>query len=541
MQRAAILTVLVFLSTTLLGTLPAAAQDPVQILDIDTYERTVAPSEPTSINWTVRNIDSVPYDIRIASEPVEGWSVTVSPNLIQNLSPNRAATVRVDVTPPAEVDAETTLSLRIIFTVVQDGSIVFIAQRTATLTIPSIYAEKRVLGFFANPLPPPLDNEWGVFLLDAASWLFISVIVLLILIPLLRKLGSFTKTRVADVIIRIIRTPLVILLFLYGAIQSLDSLDRHLDPIIRQTALTVYQIALTIILIYLAYKLFKDVAIYLARTISKRTVSHLDDILVPIVEKVGIVIIGLAGVGLLLGYLSVDLTLFVAGGVVTSMVLAFAAQDTLSNFFSGIFILTDRPFKEGDTVILNDGDWVEVRRIGMRTTRLFRFSDASIVTLPNNRLVNEKIANFSNPHDKGRIMQTYGVGYGSDVAQVKKIIKEVIDGSPHILREEPYKPIIRFDAMGESSLNFVILVWIDDRSNQFEVKDYLNTEIYNRFNKAGIEIPFPQRAVHLHVKGGGQGGRKPAPLDIETMVRNEGARSRVQTTDPAEDEERDAD
>ena len=180
-----------------------------------------------------------------------------------------------------------------------------------------------------------------------------------------------------------------------------------------------------------------------------------------------------------------------------------------------MFILTDQPFKEGDVVILGDGDWAQVRKIGMRTTRLFRFSDASIITVPNNRLVNEKIANFSNPVDHGRLMKTFNVAYGSDIGRVRKIISEVIEANPHILREEPMKPVIRFDAMSESSLDFFILVWLDSRDNRFAVTDYLNTEIYRRFNEAGIEIPFPQRTVHLRLANETLPESKTIPLDIE--------------------------
>lgn len=516
-------TVAVLLVALVLAAQPALAQDPIQVLEIDTYERTLATSDPTTFNWTVRNIDVVMYNVSVEASPIPGWTISVSPTLISNLAPNRAAPVRVDVAAPASVAAEILVTLQVVFTVRLDGAVVFIATKTAMLHIPSIYAEKRVLGVFANPLPAPLDNEWGVFLLDVLAWLGISIAVLLVVIPVVRRLGAMTKTRVADVVLRIVRTPLLILLFLYGMIQSLDALDRHVTPSIRETLATVYQIALTFIVFYLTYRVFKDVVVYLARTVSQKTATHIDDILVPIVEKVGLVVLGIVAVATLLGYLRVDLTLFIAGGVVTSMVIAFAAQDTLSNFFSGIFLLTDRPFKVGDIVILPDGDWAEVRAIGMRTTRLFRFSDASLVTIPNNKLVNEKIANFSNPMDKGRVMMTFGVGYGSDIMKVKRIIREVIAGNPHIIQEAPTKPIVRFDAMAESALNFFVLVWIDDRRNRFDVIDYLNTELYTRFTEEGVEIPFPQRTVHVRFEDRGS-----APVDLQEILRERGHRPDTQ-------------
>jgi MscS family membrane protein len=181
-------------------------------------------------------------------------------------------------------------------------------------------------------------------------------------------------------------------------------------------------------------------------------------------------------------------------------VLAFAAQETISNFFSGIFLMTDRPFQVGDAIILPDGDWYGVRRVGIRSTQLFRYKDATIVTIPNNKLANEKISNFTSPADKARIAFKVGVGYGSDPVKVKKILKEVVESCDHIvLDDKDLKPVIQFEEFGDSSLNFFILVWVKDRSYQYRIdaRDYLNTEIYRRFNEEGIDIPFPQTTVHL--------------------------------------------
>ncbi len=522
-RRAGLFVVALFIMTSFMFA-NCQAQDPIQILDIDTYERTIAPGEQTTFNWTVRNIDPMTYNITITPSSAPDWTVEAIPTQILYLDQNRAAKVSVNVTAPGQISSEVTVDVKVLFTVYQDGAIVFVGSRIATVHIPSIYAEKLILGFFSNPLPAPLDNEWGVFLLDVLAWLLIAILILLIVIPSVKEVGKLTKSDIDDKIIRIVRTPLVTLLFFYGTIQSLETLDQHIDLWIRDLLRSIYNIVLTVMLIYVGYKLFKEIVIHIGKTISKKTVTHLDDILVPLVEKIGLVVIGFIGLGILLGYLNVDLSMFVAGGVVVSMVIAFAAQDTISNFFSGIFLLTDRPFAEGDIIIMDDGDWVEVRRIGMRTTRLFRFKDASIVTLPNNRLVNDKIANFSNPKDMGRIMKTFNVAYGSDPAQVKKIIKEVIDENPNILKEDPHMPVIRFDAMGESSLDFFILIWVDDRKNRFAVQDYLNTEIYNRFNAAGIDIPFPQRTVHLRMEGGEVDKSKLVPPDIDKITAQDVAR-----------------
>lgn len=494
------------------GTSPEA----VDVLQIDNYTKHVASNQSVTYNWTLQNLYStVNLTVLVdASITGKGWTFEIMSDRVV-LAPDGLGSVAVTVNAPSTSrTSSSNLSVRL--SVYDRG---YLIQTTTVYAVTTVdggsEADHKVLGFFRNPLPAPLNNEWGVFLLDVAVWTGVAFLALVGLIPLLKRLGSKTRIRVADIVIRIIRTPLVLLIVLYGTLQSMNVLEEYLPSGLTDVLLKVYKVGLAIVLLYVAYKLFREVVIHLAKEVAKRTQTHLDDMLVPVIEKLGLVVIGLVGLGVLLGYLQVDLTLFVAGGVVTSMVIAFAAQDTLSNFFSGMFILTDQPFKEGDVVILSDGDWAQVRRIGMRTTRLFRFTDASIITVPNNKLVNEKIANFSNPHDQGRLMKTFNVAYGSDIAKVRNIISEVIDANPHILKDELLKPIIRFDAMSESSLDFFVLVWLDSRDNRFAVTDYLNTEIYRRFNEAGIEIPFPQRTVHVRLENEALPESKTVPLDID--------------------------
>ncbi|MBU0684585.1 MAG: mechanosensitive ion channel family protein [Candidatus Thermoplasmatota archaeon] len=499
-----------------------ASPTAVNILEIDDYSKIVSSNQTATYNWTLQNLySSVDLTVIVDAEITgTGWTFNTTSDVIA-LAPEGLGSVAVAVKAP-QTTKPSSSNLTVHLKVYDRGYLIQITTVYAVTTVDEgSRADHKVLGFFRNPLPAPLNNEWGVFLLDVAVWTGIAFLALVGLIPLMKRLGSKTKIRVADIVIRIIRTPLLVLIILYGTLQSMNVLEEFLPSGLADMLLKVYKVGLAIVLLYVAYKLFKEVVMHLAKEVAKRTQSHLDDMLMPVIEKLGLVVIGLVGLGVLLGYLQVDLTLFVAGGVVTSMVIAFAAQDTLSNFFSGMFILTDQPFKEGDIVILGDGDWAQVRRIGMRTTRLFRFIDASIITVPNNKLVNEKIANFSNPLDQGRLMKTFNVAYGSDITKVRKIISEAIDASPHILKDEPLKPIIRFDAMSESSLDFFVLVWLDSRDNRFAVTDYLNTEIYTRFNEAGIEIPFPQRTVHVRLENEALSESKTVPLDIERFDNDE--------------------
>ncbi len=511
--------VITSIQLTLFASIVNAETDAVEIVNVDeelSYSREVSAGETSTFNWSLINIYEGNKTINITisiTNSNSDWSVSLEPDSLITLSQKwDAKTVILTITAPSnKAKGSTNVTLEFKFWLNND-KIQRSEKRYAFTSLTEIAKpeEEKVIGLFENPLPSPLDNEGGIFLLTVLFWLIVSIVLILILDPCVKAATKRTKTEVDDIILRIIRTPLLVLVFFYGVVSSLIILEDHIPDVVIDAVSGIYGVVAVLIIFYVAYKLFKDILVYYGELIAQKTSSNIDDVIVPIVEKVGVVIISLVALGYVLGYLNIDLTIFVAGGVVISMVIAFAAQETLSNFFSGIFILTDRPFKEGDKIILPDGDWYEVRNIGMRSTRLFRFKDASLVTIPNNNLANEKIANFTNPDDLGRVMKTVGVAYGTDSEKVKKILHEVIMANEDIVTEdEDFKPIIRFEEMADSSINFFILVWVKDRDKRFDVSDYLNTEIYRRFNKEGIEIPFPQRVIHVkEEKGGKKAGKK---------------------------------
>ncbi len=497
--------VIALVQLTTLASFAGADSSYIEILDIDEdtdYAKEVSAGQNATYYWTLRhnNLDNITYDIVISissDNPV--WGVQLTPASPIIITPGDAEKVTLTVSAPLDKDKSST-NVTMIFEIEQNGAPV---QREKRYTLTSLTGtikpeQKKIFGQFDNPLPSPLDNEWGVFILTLVIWLGISFVLVLVLDPCVKSVTKKTKTELDDIILRIVKTPLLVLVFFYGFVSSLAILEEHIPEVVIDLVNSIYGIALVLIIFYVVYKLFKDILVYYGGMIAKKTSSNIDDIIVPIVEKFGVVIIALVALGYKLGYLDVDLSMFIAGGVVISMVIAFAAQETLSNFFSGIFILTDRPFQEGDTIILPDGDWYKVRKIGLRSTRLFRFKDAALITIPNNGLANEKITNFSNPEDKTRLRLNIGVAYGTDPEKVKNIILDAVSNNENIITDdENMKPYVRFTGLGESSIDFLVQVNVHDRGERVWVADYLYTEIYKRFEEEAIEIPFPQRVIHL--------------------------------------------
>jgi len=477
----------------------AATPEFVEIIDVDNYYKEVRAGETATYNWTMRNLDSgANLTIQVSRIVTgDGWGASLSQSSLV-LEPGELNSVTATVTAPLEKGDQMS-NLTVVINVYEDGFLVQVSSRSAYSEIVGAFASAdKILGYFENPLPSPLDNEWGVFLADIVIWLAIAFGIAYMMNAVAFAFTRKTTTMLDDIVLGIVRTPTLLLVFAFGVVNSLDALHMHIPVDVRDMILTVYGVVVVLVIFYLAYKLFKQILVYYGKIIAKRTASKLDDVLIPVLEKLGVVVIGLAALGYALNILDIDLTMFVAGGVVISMVLAFAAQETISNFFSGMFILLDRPFAEGDMIILTDGDWCEVRRIGLRTTRLYRYTDATMISIPNNKLVNDKIVRVSNVKDPGRVNVDVGVAYGCDPAKVRKAIMNAIEASPYsLLTDESRQPLILFDSMGDSALLFKVICWINDRTKRMAAKDKLVEEIYLKLTEAGIEIPFPQRVVTL--------------------------------------------
>ena len=201
-----------------------------------------------------------------------------------------------------------------------------------------------------------------------------------------------------------------------------------------------------------------------------------------------------AGLLWLLAIWKVNLTPLFASAGIAGIAVALAAKDTLANFFGGISIFADKAFKVGDYIILDNAERGEVVEIGVRSTRI-KTRDDVLITIPNSVLATTKIINESAPIPRFRIRIPVGVAYGSDVDQVEEILLAVALGNDQVAKEP--EPRVRMRGFGESSLDFELLLWVDDPSLKGLVTHHLLKAIYKAFAEQKITIPFPQRDVHL--------------------------------------------
>ena len=192
---------------------------------------------------------------------------------------------------------------------------------------------------------------------------------------------------------------------------------------------------------------------------------------------------------------NIDLTAWIASAGILGLAISFAAKDTLANLFSGVFIMADSPYKLGDFIVLDSGERGAVTNIGIRSTRLLTRDDVEI-TVPNSIMGNTKIINEAGGrHEKFRIRVKVGVAYGSDIDKVHKVLLGVAKNILDVCKKP--EPRVRFRSFGDSSLDHELLCWVTKPVLRGKILHQLNTAVYKRFLEEGIQIPFPQRDVHV--------------------------------------------
>jgi MscS family membrane protein len=192
---------------------------------------------------------------------------------------------------------------------------------------------------------------------------------------------------------------------------------------------------------------------------------------------------------------NIDGTAWLASAGVAGIAVGLAAKDTIANFISGLSIIADAPYKIGDFIVLDTGERGMVTELGMRSTRLLTRDDVEI-SIPNAVIGNAKITNESGgPSAEHRIRVSVGVAYGTRPANVIKLLEQVATDCEMVLSHPG--PTVLMRAFGESALEFELLVWINRPEQRGRVQHDLLVEIEQCFREQGIEIPFPQRDLHL--------------------------------------------
>jgi MscS family membrane protein len=324
------------------------------------------------------------------------------------------------------------------------------------------------------------------------------------------RLAARTETQADDLFFEAIGKPISLLAMAIGLfVGAMPMLSAATESL--RMAYNRFCLALTAVAV--AWAIYRMVSIvdYLLGNLAKKTETQLDDMLVAIIRKalrIAVAVIAVLFIGQ--NILGLNITTLLGAAGVAGLAVAFAAQDTISNFFGSVMIIIDQPFIVGDRVTINGTEGI-VESLGFRSTRLKNL-DGHLITIPNKQVADAVIINISRrPHIK--LATNLTLVYDTPPEKMEEalaILHEIYD--QHEGMDPAFPARIHFNAFNDWSLNIQVVVWYHPP----EYWDFMawsqrcNLEILRRFNAAGIEFAFPTSTTYL-----AQDGKRRLDLRIE--------------------------
>jgi len=229
----------------------------------------------------------------------------------------------------------------------------------------------------------------------------------------------------------------------------------------------------------LKYRIFKFLSLDAGIENSLLTAAHYFIVVIAVILGLDSLGIGIEGFKWLAGFIGIG--------------LGFGLQNIVNNFISGIILLFERPIKIGDFVKV--GEYVgTIKKISVRST-IIETPDNLEIIVPNSDFISNNVVNYTHSNTKVRLHIPVGVAYGSDIQLVKKILLDIANNHGLVLKSPP--PAVYFTDFADSSLNFKLIVWIQNLKDMLKVPSDLRFAIDKAFRKYNIEIPFPQQDIYI--------------------------------------------
>ncbi|MBI1976496.1 MAG: mechanosensitive ion channel family protein [Candidatus Omnitrophica bacterium] len=345
-------------------------------------------------------------------------------------------------------------------------------------------------------IPDFLLRWWSLLIVPAAAFLTVLLVGYLvrgILFGRLSKWAQKTTWKGDDILIEATRGPFLlwVLIVSIAIAVRISTLPEPLVVLSHKILLALWLISFTLAASTLAGRL---ITLYGDKLQAGLSVTSLT-------QNITRIVIFSIGVLILLNNLGISITPLLTALGVSSLAVALALQDTLTNLFAGVHILMGKGIRIGDYIELDSGIKGYVTDITWRATRI-RTLPNSIVIIPNAKLSQTVVTNYYLPDKEIAVLVEVGVHYDSDLKKVEQVTCEV---GKEVMREVTggvvgFDPFIRFHTFADSSVNFTVILRGKEFVDQYLVKHEFIKRLHERFKKEGVIIPFPIRTVYLEQK-----------------------------------------
>lgn len=363
-----------------------------------------------------------------------------------------------------------------------------------TVHVNSVYtiegSYNQFFGLIPNTLPAPFNDPTVTAIITLVLWIIATVVVCEVVIPILARLVGNRKTpEEKKKITNTLTKTISVLMFVVAVNECLNIVGTSAE-IMSQVA-TWSLVLYVVIGAVLAWQIYIFLITAIINGLDDAVeVDGIDSSLIPLFKMIGKLVICVAAVTIILAAFGVDLAgIMVSAGVVT-LGITFGAQEIISQFFSGIVLLSTRPFKKGDFVSINGTSYI-VHRVRIMYTEFENWDKDQIVTMPNNAVTSATLINFTKGDAKTRIFIYVSVAYDADLSLAKELMIKAAKMHPHVIVDHScVPPVTRLNNFGDSGIEYRLACYVDDYDNSAVYAGQIREIIYKLFKDNGVEIPY---------------------------------------------------
>jgi len=333
-----------------------------------------------------------------------------------------------------------------------------------------------------------MENVYLRFCMILIVTIIIAFFAKLLLKRILKPLAQKTKTKVDDLIIKNLSSIIFYVFLLLGIKIGLQYFEFKI--------LLYKNVIDSLFVLIIALFLIKIIDGFSKQWLQEwkfKTKTTADERLIPFLQKILKAVVIILATIFIFSSWNINISPLLATAGIAGLAIGLAVKDSLAHILGGLQLVLDKAFKVGDKVKLESGEMGVIMDIGLRSTKL-RTYDNEVIYIPNGFLANAKIKNYTQPDLTIRVNAEFGVEYGSDTEQVKKVVLEAIKKIDSVLSDP--KSVVSFVKMSDFSLDFIARAWVKSYTEAYSTWLKMTDEIHKALNEANIGIPFPTRTVY---------------------------------------------
>ena len=411
-------------------------------------------------------------------------------------------TVSVDrLTDTQTVEGNLTLRFTDVTVESTDGSNVFERQVPFTVNVNSVYTSEgsynQFFGLFPNTLPAPLNEPWFTAVVTLVLWIVITIVVCELVIPQLTKIVGSRKTATEKKkLTQTLTKTISVLMFVVAVNECLNIIGTNAEimSMVSTWSLVLYVLIGSV----LAWQVYIFLVTAIINGLDDAVdVDGIDSSLIPLFRLIGKVVICVLAATIILAAFGVDLAgIMVSAGVIT-LGITFGAQEIISQFFSGIVLLSTRPFKKGDYISLNGTTYI-VHKVRIMYTEFENWDRDQIVTMPNNAVTSATMINYTKGDPRTRIFIYMSVAYDADLTLAKELMIKAANMHPHVIKDKScVPPNTRLTNFLDSGIEYRLACYVDDYDLSAHYAGQIREIIYKLFKDNGVEIPYNRLQIDI--------------------------------------------